>query len=77
MQTLPVVLNFKHDVYEMQGRADLFFLLNTPIKMRWTIGGFKKHSSREGPREQPPLLGNLYSIIALNQGSTPLKAEIR
>lgn len=43
----------------------------------FTIFGFKNYSSREGPWEQPLLLGNLYSIIAQNQGSTRLKAEIR
>lgn len=53
MQTLPVALNIKHDVYKMQGRADLFFVLNTPIKMRWTIVGFKNIHPERDPGSSP------------------------
>lgn len=45
--------------------------------MRRTIVGFKTIHPERDQGSNPLLLGNLYSTIDLNQGSTPLEAEIR
>lgn len=61
----------------MQGGADLLYVLNAPIKMRWTKNYSPylalKTIHPRGTQGAAPTVGQPHSIIAQNQGSTRLR----